>query len=70
MVFPDRPLPRVGACFAAQIALPNLSSPLENMVTIAWVNRTNTKMCGGAFVRGLRAKETYAIEELLKLSRL
>ena len=64
LVFPDTPPPVVGDCYGVTLRLPNLNEDIENAIIIRWVDAERSKMCGGAFVRGLRAREVHAINEL------
>lgn len=69
MIFPDAPPPHYGAVYGISFILPTLTERVENAVEIRWVDRVRTKLCGGTFVRGLRAREVYAINELIKLDK-
>lgn len=67
MIFPDAPVPSVGAVYGVTLRLPNLTKPIENAIEIRWVDRVRTKLCGAAFIRGLRAREVYYLQELIRL---
>jgi len=69
MIFPDAPAPAHGAVYGVTLRLPNLVEPIENAVEIRWVDRVRTKLCGAAFIRGLRAREVYCLQELLSLDK-
>lgn len=66
LIFPDEPAPQVGDVYGVIFRLPNMNEDVENAVVIRWVDRERSKVCGGAFVRGLRAREAHAIGELLR----
>ena len=67
LIFPDAPTPHVGAEYDVSFQLPTLSGRVRNIIEIRWVDRTRTKLCGAAFLQGLRAFEVYTLNELIKL---
>jgi len=67
LIFPDAPPPYVGASYGVSFQLPTLNEKIKNAVEVRWVDRVRQKLCGCTFIRGLRAREVYAIQELIKL---
>ena len=59
----------VGQRHHIHVMLPDLGGALEVEVEVRWVDRTDSQRAGFQFARGLRARETYAIEQLLKRRR-
>lgn len=69
LVFPDAPAPHVGAQYKITFRLSNLDAPIENTIEVRWVDAVRTKICGVAFLDGLRAIEVYALNELISLAQ-
>jgi hypothetical protein len=69
LIFPDAPSPQVGAEYNVSFALPQLAERIENVIEIRWVDAVRTKLCGVAFVHGLRAKEVYTLNNLIALDQ-
>lgn len=67
MIFPDAPEPLVGAVYSVRFRLPNMNEPIDNAVEIRWIDGVRKKLCGGAFVRGMRAREVYSLGKLIEL---
>lgn len=67
LIFPDAPTPRVGAEFDVSFQLPTLPDRVRSVIQIRWVDAIRTKLCGAAFLQGLRAIEVYTLNELIKL---
>ena len=67
LIFPDAPAPAVGQTYGVAFLLPTLSTKVVNEIEVRWIDRVRSKLCGGVFVHGLRAREVYTIQELLKL---
>lgn len=68
LFFPDSPAPQIGDTYGLKFRFPNLNESVENAVEIRWVDKKRKKLCGGSFVRGLRAREVYALQQLIKNS--
>ena len=69
LIFPDAPAPCVAAEYNISFQLPTLTAKVENVIEIRWVDTIRTKLCGAAFIHGLRAIEVYTLQELLALER-
>lgn len=69
LIFPDAPSPTVGAEYDVSFQLPTLDDRVHNAIEVRWVDPVRTKLCGAAFLEGLRAVEIYTLNELLKLDR-
>lgn len=67
LIFPDAPSPSVGAEFNVSFQLPTLTDRVHNVIQIRWVDAIRTKLCGAAFLQGLRAIEVYTLNELIAL---
>lgn len=59
----------VGQRHHIHVMLPELGGALEVEAEVRWVDRADSQRAGFRFARGLRARETYAIEQLLKRQR-
>jgi len=65
LIFPHATTPQVDQVYAVSFKLPNLADLVENEVRICWIDTIRDRLCGGAFIQGLRAREVVALQELL-----
>ena len=69
LIFPAAPAPTVGAIYGVSFRLPTLKEPVVNTIAVRWIDILRAQICGAAFLKGLRAREVFTLNELLALDR-
>jgi c-di-GMP-binding flagellar brake protein YcgR len=61
----DPPL-RVGERITLSFALPLLDAPVRTEAEVRWINDIDRRCAGVQFLTGLRARETWALDQLIR----
>lgn len=66
LLLPDEHPPAWRDKYDVELVLPGLQQPLINQVEVRWVDTIRHRICGTAFLTGLKAREVKALQELMK----